>query len=909
MIYGFTARDNDLGGYSIKNALDGIRAWYIFAKTDATEVKVYANGNAVATEGASLPGGWYMAGMVMLPKGEHVIDVESACAIERVMIADTEIEADSEDGLTRAWENRAGQPTFEQDRVSYTGKDLKLLRRHGFVMHQLKDSQAMAAPSGMPLGGIGAGKVEVARTGQLTAFTGNNNQDSPVYRMPGSYFAIGVVGEELRAARLLQTEVVDQELLPAAGIEINEKYPFGEYKYNVNPLPVDVTMKAFSAHVPGDEKASSMPAVYFDFTIKSRDTVSPLKYALAFSWENLINVGGSMKFPSNSGRVLPLCYHTWNASYVWSDRRKNHAEAGENSIRFFADDDRGNPASFGEHMIWCSDKNALVIPDRSLEEDEFNFGRALATCFDGGFTPTDDGEFRAGALVSIKELQPCEEAHVSFVLCWYMPHMPVTAGDVGVYYKNFFGNVKEILDKALEVKEDVLTASACVNDMVNDSDLPEWFKTRLLNDRFVADTGTWFAADGTFSVNEAPTGMSGCLGTLDQRAASQGYWCTFFPKLDDMELELFRLSQAENGLCSHDIGFSEILTRPTVNTLWPDLAAAYVYQVYHHWQRTGDTEFINRHYPHVKKAVAWASTFDDADCGIPYIKRGRGTTYDNQHWEGVNSFIASVYMAMMFLAADMAKTLGDNDAAEYEKMAIRARDSRLELLWDNEKRYFKNAYVNKTGESDTSCFIASLAGDWYLQTAGIESGIPADILEDAARSILRECYGDHGMTDQAGRKNTPAFMQYPAAYYCAPTAYLGLADEAFAAMKTNDDIVLTAPSNHFIQGLTYWFDGGPRWALPYYMTAPATWNFLDSLSGLICDKRTGTLTVSPKIKGKIPVFTQDSWFTLEVEDDFIRFNPVKAQAKAEFTTVIVNGVKHEYRPGFNPGEQMLTIKL
>ena len=151
MIYGFTARDNDLGGYSIKNALDGIRAWYVFAKTDATAAKVYANGNAVATEGASLPGGWYMAGMVMLPKGEHVIDVEADAAIERVMIADTEIEADTEDGLTRAWENRAGQPTFEQDRVSYTGKDLKLLRRHGFVMHQLKDSQAMAAPSGMPL--------------------------------------------------------------------------------------------------------------------------------------------------------------------------------------------------------------------------------------------------------------------------------------------------------------------------------------------------------------------------------------------------------------------------------------------------------------------------------------------------------------------------------------------------------------------------------------------------------------------------------------------------------------------------------------------------------------------------------------------------------------------------------------
>lgn len=919
MIYGFSERNGEIGGYSVKNPLDGLHEWRVFAETEAQAARMIVNGGALEAQVTGQLGGWRYIGSVSLPKGEHVIDVVCGVPVKRVIIANIPLAGEEE--LNMAWGNRADQTRFQQERVQYTVKELRLLRRHGFIMHQPKDSQSMAAPSGMPMGGIGAGKVEITKNGQITAFTGNNNQDCPIYRMPGSYFAVGVKGKDIGYARALQTEIIGQEMLPAGSVEMDADFPVARYRYNVNPLPLDIELTAWSSHVPGNAEESSLPAAWFDFTVRNRAN-TPMEAALCFSWESLINVGGSMRRESNSERVLPLCYHTWNASYVWSDRRKNRAGAEKSAVRFWAEEDLGNAASFGEHMIWCSDENAVVIPDRNIDEDELEFARSLADCFGKPFAPTEEGEFRAGAVASVKKLEPGEEMQVRFILAWYMPHMPVgqgmqdvreahtptAAGDAGVNYINRFKDVREVLAYAISEGDRLKAESLRLTELMKASDLPEWFKKRLLNDRFVSATGTWFDKKGNFSVNEGPTGMSGCLGTIDQRAASQGFWLTFFPELDENELESFRLCQGEDGQTSHDIGFSEIEYRTTRHTQWPDLAAAYVQQVCRHWQRTGDDEFARRHYPYVKKTIQWAVSMDDCDCGIPYIRKGRGTTYDNQHWEGVNSFIASVHMAMLYLAADMARRMGDADWETYLAMAERAKESRLKMLWDDKRRVFRNAYVNKTGEVDESTFIASLAGDWYLMSAGMKSPVDEEMLRDAAEGILRDCYCETGLTDQGGRPDTPAFMQYPAAYYCAPAMLLGKAEEAMRAMEINDQVILKAPSNHFIQGLTYHMDGGPRWALPYYMTSPATWNLLDAIAGLTPDLRDNTLAVSPKMKGRIPVFTQDAWFMLEADEESVKFTPFRSVKPHAYAAVILDGVKHEIEGGFDPGAAALKLR-
>ena len=137
---------------------------------------------------------------------------------------------------------------------------------------------------------------------------------------------------------------------------------------------------------------------------------------------------------------------------------------------------------------------------------------------------------------------------------------------------------------------------------------------------------------------------------------------------------------------------------------------------------------------------------------------------------------------------------------------------------------------------------------------------------------------------------------------------LGKAEEALRAMEINDRVIMTAPSNHFIQGLTYHMDGGARWALPYYMTSPSTWNLLEAAAGLTPDLRDNTLSVSPKIGGKIPVFTQDAWFMVEADENEVRFAPFRQVEPQAYAAVIVDGVRHEIEGGFDPGVQSLVVR-
>jgi len=840
------------------------------------DIKLFVNG-AEVYEGTAVreKDSFYACGYVALPRGEHLLNIDTNAEYKRVFLSDDE-NLVLEDRLEMAWINRPPDNLFESRNYEYSSDSLKLLKRHGFVFDHPRDAQDSTVPSGVPLGGIGAGKVEITEKGLITAFTGNNNQDSPVYRMPGSYFAVQVSYGSGRTARLLQTVKVDQELVPMAHADADLTFPEAYISFIDGAFPVSVRMHAFSPHIPGNVNDSAIPCAFFRIELENSGLRQVEAHVLA-SWESLINVGGNMNVPNRGERMLPLCYHTWNHSFVWSDRRVNKHDVVNDEgagILFYAEDDRGNPNSFGEHLLWTPDKEAIVIPDRSLTEDEYEFSRWFEEGCEGNYAPSCNGEFRAGAVIVKRSINPGETAYADFVLCWYIPHYINSKGkDFGVNYALRYNNVISIKNDIWPRRDALLKGAREIRTILDESNLPKWLIRRLLNDRFVSNTCTWFDKYGNFSVNEAPTGMDGCLGTLDQRTASQGFWTTFFPQLDAVELDLFRQSQGENGLSSHHVGYTSIDLEPSYSINWPDLAASYAIQVYRHWMRTGDDSFLKLHWPYVKATIEWACGFDDANCGIPWIKAGRGTTYDNQHWEGVNAFIASMHIAALILGSDMAEACGEKEYAEqWLKLSQKAANTRMERLWVDlpDGGYIRNANDFVKGEADDSCFIAPLAGDWAVCAAGIKPPIPIGRMRQAIRGVMERCVSEKGLTDQSSRPETPAFMQYPVAYLAAAALYVGDWDSAWRFIEVNDRVLTTPPSTHFIQGLTYNFDGTHTGSLPYYMTAPVTWMFLEALSGLVAHLPKSRLRLSPcmphvEYRLKIPVFTTTSWMLIEYE--------------------------------------------
>src|SRR4051812_47397051 len=64
--------------------------------------------------------------------------------------------------------------------------------------------EARARPSGgVPLGGIGTGKVELLADGTLGNLTLNNNWERPIAELPGSFFAVRATAGEKTTARVL----------------------------------------------------------------------------------------------------------------------------------------------------------------------------------------------------------------------------------------------------------------------------------------------------------------------------------------------------------------------------------------------------------------------------------------------------------------------------------------------------------------------------------------------------------------------------------------------------------------------------------------------------------------------------------------------------------------------------------
>ena len=77
----------------------------------------------------------------------------------------------------------------------------------------------------------------------------------------------------------------------------------------------------------------------------------------------------------------------------------------KNTLLYEAKDDKGNPSSFGTHLLYCSDPDAEAVCDRSiLPEDEKQFADWLI-----GKAEKPQGsqsEFRAGAYILRCRLNP-----------------------------------------------------------------------------------------------------------------------------------------------------------------------------------------------------------------------------------------------------------------------------------------------------------------------------------------------------------------------------------------------------------------------------------------------------------------------------------------------------------------------
>jgi len=748
--------------------------------------------------------------------------------------------------------------------------------------------------SGVPLGGIGTGRIEIFPDGTFRNLSINNNWDAPIEQVPASFFALRAEVEGRVVTRVLST-CRAHGLEGVERIDYHGAFPHARLTYIDGELPVDVRLRAFGPVIPHNYKDSSLPVALFVFDVTNTSS-APAEVSVAFSWQNVINCGGWIMGTWAKVDLPPDLQKERGKCHTWHDVTGNFqrpVRTGERSGLVF-DSQRTDPViSYGNHTL-LADSAAGFETSHLVSWNAGGDGRDFTEPFaETGVLPRGEhgakgatGHYEpAGAVAISGRLAAGESREVAFALAWHMPglyawNLPEKGLHYGHYHQNHFDDSTAVARYALDNRARLFESSSELHRLLAKSNLPEWIVEKLTNDMFPVVSNTWYTKDGRFSVSEAPSHMAGCMGTIDQRTASHTIYTTFWPRLDRKELEMFRATQDENGAIAHDVGWGD-LESLNKGSRWVDLPSSYILEAYHHYLWSGDEAFIKGFYDSMKAAAKCQMTAkaDPDGDGLPDAEGG--TTYDAYFWHGANSFVGTLWMAALSAMEKLAERFHDEEFAAVCRAAFgKAKKSMTDRLWMGDYfRLFNGEAVS--GRTDDSICSGQLAGQWLAYLLGLGELFPNDVIQKCVRKMYDHClrkveYGVADVIDPAGniRKAnhgwTCSWVPYVQAYMATNAFYCGLEEVGLETFKRCRDIVYERDGRPWEAYLAYDVHTGKADWGRWYMTHPASWAVFWAIEGFGLSIPDGKLTLAPNLPPDMmslsaPVFATTFWGWLDYD--------------------------------------------
>ncbi|OPZ88142.1 MAG: hypothetical protein BWY76_00102 [bacterium ADurb.Bin429] len=718
--------------------------------------------------------------------------------------------------------------------AAMTRADLLITTWPRFVESGMADAWIAAradpcwAPSGVPLGGIGGGRVDLCRDGRFRNFSMNNNQDAPVEDpdgLPGAYLAVTRDGSTCDLA----TQPIAAGHAACESLAYEPRFP--QAVLAAEPFPgITVRVTASGLVCPQDLRRSSISGFLVRWEVTNTGE-EPQTVTVRMGWPNLIGVGGGVAEAESGIGYGDGFYHHW-------DDPTGRAETTDGgAVRF-----TGTPkylASAGEHLL------------------------AVA----GGAATAGDGH---GEVHRELHLQPGETGTSTMALVAAMPHwVDSLKVDRGHAWQNHFADGRAMLDALLAEADDILTEAGALAALMADSTLPDWLRRRLCNCAYPLVTNSVYYRDGRFSVNEGPTEMAGCYGTIDQRLAAHPATQLLFPQLNRTELTLFAENQGADGGINHDLGGGH-LERGVHPQDWPDLTCSFIIQTARHAWTTGDTAFEDAMWPRARQALLKHAAWAEDGAGVAQVgSNGLGTSYDGYHYEGTTGYMATLWLAALAVMERWADRRGDSELLARIPGWRDAAIARLDAdLWNGE---YYIAYGSQDGARRESCHAGQLAGEVFARLLAGADVLPEARLRACLNAIFR-LNGDNAFAvppDEVWPDGTAAaafgwlpyiegFMLTVAAVLDDPRL-LPLWERMMAAVDAEGG----RPCD---TRLMYQPDGSPSWGA-YYMTAPASWLVYDALLDFSYTPGDGALRLRATRPGRWSLVHPLFWGLAEVAED------------------------------------------
>ena len=168
--------------------------------------------------------------------------------------------------------------------------------------------------AGVPIGGVGAGCIELGRDARFRNITINNNRtaDERIPVSPGAFLAIRAkcrgkvnvrilqdgTGLPFREAGIIPTYTSTEEL------RWRGLYPCAHYRLDSRQFPLEVSWSVMAPIIPYDHQASTLPVMFVGLYIKNNSD-APFEASAVFNWENLCGCTASNR-PERRGPMRPV---------------------------------------------------------------------------------------------------------------------------------------------------------------------------------------------------------------------------------------------------------------------------------------------------------------------------------------------------------------------------------------------------------------------------------------------------------------------------------------------------------------------------------------------------------------------------------------------------------------------------
>ena len=461
-----------------------------------------------------------------------------------------------------------------------------------------------------------------------------------------------------------------------------------------------------------------------------------------------------------------------------------------------------------------------------------------------------------GELASTFSLQPGESRDVTFLVSWHFPNLHTGHGRM---YTNWFADARDVAVQLAKDLERLRADTLRFCDVYyRQTTLPWWLNTRLMMPVANLATGTaqWWQ-NGRFWAWE---GVCCCHGTCTHvwNYAQADAW--LFPELARSTRIMQDLGEAfeeTSGL----VGFR------SDRNFAADGQAGTVLKCYREHLTSPDDAFLRKHWSRIKAALEYLITEDGDDNGIIESDR-QHNTYDIS-FVGPNTFVGSLYLAALRAGEELAKRVGDADAARrYRALFERGRAWTVENLFNGE--YFEQRVPpgdERPWQYGAGCLSDQVFGQNWAHMLDLGDVYPAEKVRSALAAVFK-----YNWTPDVG----PLNKEYPPERWFARPGEPGLfictwprggrpkepvryRDEVWTGIEYQvaaglawegmvDEALL------IVRGIDERYDGRKHnpWneveCGDHYARALASWGVLHALAGFTFDGPAGKLGFAPRIQ-------------------------------------------------------------